>query len=138
MVVDEVHSASASNSQTAKYIQYFNAPLKIGCSGTIPTDKAKYWTLLHLIGPVVYKESITHLQDEGYLANVKFVTIKVTDHIVENDKDLLFNLHPRIRYSSEGDSQIAFSDPYIAETEYMSKHCMELYSPILTNSKVHF
>ncbi len=138
MIIDEVHSASVASSQTAKFIQNNPAPLKIGCSGTIPSDKAKYWTLLHLTGPVVHKETITHLQDEGYLANVKFVTIKVKDNIVENDKDLLFNLHPRIKYSAEGDSQIAFSDPYIAETEYMSKNCMDLYSPILTNPNVKF
>lgn len=138
MIIDEAHSASVASSQTAKFIQNMNAPIKIGCSGTIPTDLAKYWTLLNLIGPVVYKESITHLQDEGYLANVRFITIKVKDNIVENDKNLLFNLHPNVRYSSDGDSQIAFSDPYIAETEYMSTHCMELYSPILTNPKVNF
>lgn len=138
MIIDEVHSASVASSQTAKFIQNNPAPLKIGCSGTIPTDKAKYWTLLQLTGPVVHKETITHLQDEGYLANVKFVTISVKDYIVENDKDLLFNLHPRIKYSAEGDSQIAFSDPYIAETEYMSKNCMDLYSPILTNQNVKF
>lgn len=138
VVIDEVHSASVATSQTAKFIQNLNAPLKVGCSGTIPTDKAKYWTLLHLTGPVVYKESITHLQDEGYLANVKFITVKVKDMIVENDKDLLFNLHPRIRYSADGDSQIAFSEPYTAETEYMSKNCMNLYSPILTNPNIKF
>lgn len=138
VVIDEVHSASVATSQTAKFIQMLNAPIKIGCSGTIPTDQAKYWTLLHLTGPVVYKESITHLQDEGYLANVKFVTIKVKDNIVENDKSLLFNLNPRIRYSADGDSQIAFSEPYAAETEYMSKNCMDLYSPILTNPNVQF
>jgi superfamily II DNA or RNA helicase len=138
VVIDEVHSASVATSQTAKFIQLLTAPIKIGCSGTIPVDLAKYWTLLNLTGPVIYKETITHLQDEGYLANVKFVTIKVKDHIVENDKDLLFNLNPRVKYSAEGDSQIAFSEPYAAETEYMSKNCMDLYSPILTNPKIKF
>ena len=138
VIIDEVHSASTASSQTAKYIQNLKSPIKIGCSGTIPTEKERYWTLLHLIGPVVYKETITHLQDEGYLANVKFVTIKVKDYIVENDRNLLFNLHPRLRYSSDGETPIAFSDPYMAETQYMSEHCMDLYSPILTNSKVHF
>ena len=138
VIIDEVHSASVATSQTAKFLEALTAPIKIGCSGTIPTDKAKYWTLLHLTGPVVYKESITHLQDEGYLANVKFVSVKVTDYIVENDRDLLFNLHPRVKYSPEGDSLIAFSEPYAAETEYMSQHCMDLYSPILTNPKIQF
>lgn len=138
VVIDEVHSASVATSQTAKFIQLLNAPIKVGCSGTIPSDMAKYWTLLNLTGPVVYKESITHLQDEGYLANVKFVTIKVKDNIVENDKDLLFNLNPRVRYNINGDSQIAFSEPYAAETDYMSQHCMDLYSPILTNPNVKF
>lgn len=138
VVIDEVHSASVSTSQTAKFIQTLTAPIKVGCSGTIPTDLAKYWTLLDLTGPVVYKETITHLQDEGFLANVKFVTVKVTDNIVENDKDLLFNLNPRIRYNAGGESQIAFSEPYTAETEYMSKNCMDLYSPILTNPNIRF
>lgn len=138
VVIDEVHSASVATSQTAKFIQTLTAPIKVGCSGTIPNDLAKYWTLLDLTGPVVYKESITHLQDEGYLANVKFVTVKVKDNIVENDKDLLFNLNPKVRYNVNGDSQIAFSEPYTAETEYMSKNCMDLYSPILTNPSIKF
>lgn len=138
MIIDEVHSASVSTSQTAKFIKSLPVPIKIGCSGTIPTELAKYWTLLDLTGPVVYKETITHLQDEGYLANVKFVTVKVKDNIVENDRDLLFNLNSRIKYSSNGDSQIAFSEPYNAETEYMSKNCMDLYSPILTNPNIKF
>lgn len=133
MIIDEVHSAVSH--ETAKTINDLDIPLKIGCSGTIPTDKSKYWNLLSLVGPIVYRESITHLQEEGYLTNVNFTVIQVKDHIVEADKNLLFNLHPNVRYSQDGESEISFSDPYIAETNYMAKYCMELYSPVLTSGQ---
>lgn len=128
LIVDEVHSCSPG-SKTETMIKSISAPMKVGCSGTVPTDKLKYWNLLHLFGPVVYRESITKLQSEGYLTGVKFTLIKVKDMVVERNRNLLFNLHPLVKYSE--DSEIAFNAAYTAETEYMSENCMNLYSPVL-------
>lgn len=135
LIVDEVHSCSPG-SITAKLIQSISAPIKIGCSGTIPTDKLKYWKLLHLFGPVVFKETITNLQSAGYLTNVKFTLIKVQDMIVERNKDLLFHIQPNVKYSP--DSEIAFNAAYTAETTYMAEHCMDLYSPVLSSLKLGY
>lgn len=130
LIVDEVHSCSPG-SKTETLIKNIPAKLKIGCSGTVPVDKLKYWNLLNLFGPVVYRETITKLQTDGYLSNVKFTLIKVKDMTVENNRNLLFNLRPLVKYSE--DSEIAFNAAYTAETEYMSEHCMDLYSPVLKN-----
>lgn len=133
VIVDEVHSCSPG-SKTEKVIKSISAPIKVGCSGTIPVDKAKYWNLLHLFGPVVYRETITNLQDDGYLANVKFTLVKIKDNTVEADKELLFNTKTNVKYSEDAD--IAFNAAYTAETEYMVENCMELYAPILQQLKL--
>lgn len=128
LIADEVQSCSP-DSKTERLIKKLSAKLKIGCSGTIPTDKLKFWNLLDVFGPVVFRETITNLQSEGYLPDAQFTLIKVTDKVVERDKSILFNVKTNVRYSEDND--IAFNAAYTAETEHMAENCLQLYSPVL-------
>ena len=137
LIVDEVHSVSP-DSKTEKLINSLKIPIKIGCSGTIPRDKHKYWRLLECFGPIVFTETITNLQEEGYLSNIKFNLVKVKDLNVEYDKNILFHINSNIKYSEGYDGEIAFNDAYIAETEYLVENCMDLYKPVLEKIKLEY
>ncbi len=130
VIVDEVHSV-APNSKTIKILSKLKADIKIGCSGTIPWDKAKYWALLTALGPVVYQKDVIELQDDGFISQAKFTLVKVKDLIVEENPDLLFHLKSNKKYIEGEEGGIAFNDAYMAEAEHLAKHCMELYAPII-------
>ena len=120
-----------------EFIESLNAPIKIGCSGTIPRDKWNKWQILGMFSRIVYQEDITTLQQKGYISKLKITLLKIIDKVVEADTNLLFNLHTTRKYKPDemGFSDIAFDEANKAEHEYFAKHYKDLYKPVFNYVK---
>lgn len=128
-VGDEAHSISDPNSNTYKFVENLNCPIKIGCSGTLPRDTYKKWSLIGLFSRIIYTEDIVKLQNEGHLSKLEINVLSITDKLVERDVSIPFNLKSTVKYFEGGD--IAFNESYNAEVEYTNKNCLRLYTPMV-------
>lgn len=130
LICDEAHQCCSS--ATEAFIERVEAPIKIGCSGTLPRDKMNKWKLLGMFSQIVYTEDIVDLQKRGYISNLKITALKIIDTVIESDTECLFNLHTtrKFRPNENGYSDIAFDEANKAENEYFSKHYKELYKPV--------
>lgn len=130
LICDEAHQCCSS--ATEAFIERVEAPIKIGCSGTLPRDKMNKWKLLGMFSQIVYTEDIVDLQKRGYISNLKITALKIIDTAIESDTECLFNLHTtrKFRPNENGYSDIAFDEANKAENEYFSKHYKELYKPV--------
>ena len=133
LIADEAHSVSSPDSQTYKFVENLNCPIKIGCSGTLPRDNYRKWSLIGLFSRILYTEDIVNLQTEGHLTKLHIEVLSITDNIVEKDKNIPFNLHSNIKYTEGGD--VAFNNAYNAEVEYINKNCLRLYMPMINKIK---
>lgn len=131
LICDEVHLAAAQ--ATRDFIEKCKAKVKIGCSGTLPKDKFQLWTLIGLIGRVVYRENVTDLQEKGYISKLKITLLDILHKQVEGNRNLLFHIDSKVKYHQDefGQSEIFFNDAYKAEMEFFKSNYEELYSPIL-------
>lgn len=129
LVCDEAHQCADYKSVTYQFIEQLNAKIKIGCSGTLPRDKFKKWSLIGLFSKILYTENIVALQSQGYLANVKLTVFNINDTAVSSNRNISFNLDSFQKYVEGGD--IAFNQSYSDELEYMNKNCMNLYEKVL-------
>ena len=129
LIGDEAHTAAEQNSVTYKFIENLNCAIKVGCSGTLPRDNYRKWALIGLFSRIIYSEDIVDLQESGYLSKLQIEVMYITDEIVENDRNLLFNLHSNRKFDESG--EIAFNDSYYEEVEYTNKNCMRLYKPMV-------
>ena len=130
LICDEAHTCTAQAS--ADLITSFNCPIKIGCSGTLPRDKYKKWQLIGLFSKIVYEKDIVGLQEAGFISKLKITLLKITDSVVEENRNYLFNLNPLVKYHEDefGQSDIAFDDAYKAEHKYFEEHYRDLYKPV--------
>lgn len=130
LICDEVNQCNAD--ATKEFIEQLNCKIKIGCSGTLPRDKYLKWQLIGMFGRILYTEDIVKLQDAGYISKLKITLLKITDPIIENDKNCLFNTHSTRKYKPDefGYSDIAFDESNNAEHDYFEKHYTELYKPV--------
>lgn len=126
IVCDECHQL-AFGSSSFEFIEKIDAKIKIGCSGTLPRDKFQRMNLIGLFSKIFYTEDVVKLQNEGYLTKLHINLLSVTDSSIENNRDILFNLHSKHHYSEDND--IAFNEAYEAETNYVIKEHEKLYSP---------
>ena len=129
LIADEAHSVAVPNSQTYKFVENLNCPIKIGCSGTLPRDSYRKWSLIGLFSRIIYTEDIVKLQNEGHLTKLQIHVLSVTDKFIENDKSIPFNIKSNVKYFEGGD--IAFNESYNAEVDYINKNCLKLYAPMI-------
>ena len=130
LICDEAHQTLSD--ATMAFIERIEAPIKIGCSGTLPRDKFNRWKILGLFSKIVCTEEITDLQKRGFISKLKITSVQITDSAVEADRDMLFNLKTTRKYRPDefGYSEIAFDDANKAEHEYFAKHYKDLYKPV--------
>lgn len=127
LICDECHQISP-NSSSYDFIENLNCKIKVGCSGTIPRDKFKKWSLIGLFSRIFYTENVLKLQSQGYLTKLHIRLIDIIDKMVDNNPNILFSLKAKTKYNDFND--IAYNEAYNAELEYLSKNCEKLYSPV--------
>lgn len=128
LICDEVHTVTP-DSGSARIIESFKTDIKVGFSGSIPIQDYNKWTLIGLFGSILFRESITNLQDQGFLAPLKIISIDVFDQHVNDDTNLLFSLKTHRKFDKEDMSEDAlkFNDAYNDETDYITKNLYRLY-----------
>lgn len=131
LINDEVHNSSDDKSNTYAFVRDLDCDIKFGCSGTLPRTKIGKWNLEAVFGKTVYQENITDLQNRGFISKLKIDLISVRDSVVEQDRNLLFNLHSTRKFDKENPDEIMFDQAYRDEIDYINKHYSELYGPIL-------
>ena len=131
LIADEVHTTTADS--TKRFIDALPTKIKIGCSGTLPRNQYDKWQLIGMFGKIVYTETITDLQKQGFISKLDITCLKITDKIIDKDTNLLFSLNTIHKFDAEavamGESDIMFNDAYIAEKEYFAKHYKDMYKP---------
>ena len=137
LLIDEVHRCTPDSvGFTNLREQLCECKVRVGFSGTIPQDCYNRWELEGLLGPVIYRASVTSLQDQGYLSQLRIVKVKLTDKQVVDDDNLLFSPHSKWRqndYSAEYGGLITATDAWIAEQDWYSTHCARIFAPVLNN-----
>ena len=131
LICDEVHSALAESS--AALIGRSPAKIRVGCSGTIPSDRYQRNQLIGMFGRVVMKVGIKDLQDEGFISKLKITSVEIFDRQVDSDRNILFHEHSSRKYVADDPEgcDIKFDDAVRAEHEYVAKWCREIYAPVL-------
>lgn len=131
LVCDEVHSCLSES--TMALISRIPAKIRVGCSGTIPSDKYQRNQLVGMFGKVLYREEITDLQDDGFISKLKITSIDVFDRQVDSDRNLLFHVDSNRKYVADDPDgcDIRFDDAVKAEHEYVAKWYKDIYRPVL-------
>jgi superfamily II DNA or RNA helicase len=70
VLVDEVHTVKKA-AQFSRLVDNLKTPFKFGFTGTVSSAKYDEYQMKGLIGPIVYEESITNLQNEGILSQIE-------------------------------------------------------------------
>lgn len=130
LICDEAHTCVAES--TAAFVERLPAKIKIGCSGTLPRDKHLGWQLEGMFGRTVSVEEITDLQKAGFISKLKITLLQIQDHVVEEDRNCLFNVKSARRWKPDenGYSEIAFNEASDAEHAWFAAHYRELYQPV--------
>ena len=76
ILVSNCHQIKSENNVT-KLVKNLNTLLRFGMTGTLPEKQEDIWKIMGIIGPVVQKREISELQDQGYIAKIKILPIKV-------------------------------------------------------------
>lgn len=131
LICDEVHQTLSKAS--AELITQCRAKYKVGCTGTLPSDKYQLNQLIGMFGNILFEEKITNLQDEGFISKLHITSLRITDKSVEADRSLLFHVNSTKKYIADdiGSNDMRFDDAVRAEHEYFAKWYKELYSPVL-------
>lgn len=128
LICDEVHTLSPT-SKALEFINNINTDIKIGFTGTVPTDDFNKWSLIGIFGIVLFTETIINLQEQNYLAPLKIVSLDAFDYYVHTHHDLLFSLKTNKRFDKEdlSDEAMKFNEPYNAEIKYINENLYKLY-----------
>lgn len=131
LICDECHQTLAE--ATREFVDGIKCKFKFGCSGTLPQGKYDKFNLIGMFSRVVFKEQITHLQDQGFISKLKITLLDVVSKEVENNRQLLFNLNTTRKYKPDefGNSDIAFDESFNAEFAYFNLKYIELFTPVI-------
>jgi superfamily II DNA or RNA helicase len=79
IIIDEVHQAKADVLKKLLTINFANAPIRWGLTGTVPKEKFEYESIRCSIGDVIHKVTANQLQEKGVLAQCYVNILQVTD-----------------------------------------------------------
>lgn len=79
IIIDEVHQAKADVLKKLLTINFANAPIRWGLTGTIPKEKFEYEAIRCSIGEVIHQVTAYQLQEKGVLAQCHVNILQTTD-----------------------------------------------------------
>lgn len=79
IIIDEVHQAKADVLKKLLTVNFRNAPIRWGLTGTVPKEKWEFQGILAGIGPVINNVSAHDLQERGVLANLDIQILQSKD-----------------------------------------------------------
>jgi len=128
LICDEIHTIGP-RSKAIDFVRDIETNIKIGFTGTVPKTEYERWTLIGLFGTILFTETITHLQELGYLAKLKIISLELFDSYVNSNRDLLFSLKTNKKFDKEDTSEDAlkFDAAYNEEISYITENLNKLY-----------
>jgi len=79
IIIDEVHQVKADVLKKLLTVNFRNAPIRWGLTGTVPKEKWEFQGILAGIGPVINNVSAHDLQEKGVLANLDIQILQSKD-----------------------------------------------------------
>jgi len=79
IIVDEVHQAKADVLKKLLTVNFRNAPIRWGLTGTVPKEKHEFQGILAGIGPVINQVSAHDLQQKDVLAKLDIQILQTKD-----------------------------------------------------------
>ena len=79
IIIDEVHQAKAEVLKKLLTINFANAPIRWGLTGTVPKEKFEFESIRCSIGDVIHHVTAHELQEKGVLAQCHVNILQVTD-----------------------------------------------------------
>jgi superfamily II DNA or RNA helicase len=79
VIIDEVHQAKAEVLKKLLSMNFANAPIRWGLTGTIPKEQIEFQSILATIGPVVNRISAHTLQEAGVLSTCHVNVVQTLD-----------------------------------------------------------
>ena len=79
VIIDEVHQAKAEVLKKLLSLNFANAPIRWGLTGTVPKADIEFQSILATIGPVVNKISAHQLQEKGVLSQCHVNIVQMLD-----------------------------------------------------------
>jgi superfamily II DNA or RNA helicase len=98
VIVDEVHGVRADVLFKLLTEAGTNVPVRIGMTGTLPTDDLSKYNIIAAIGPIIYKKKASELQSSGFLAKCHIFILKFLD---KKRKDYQTETHRHQYYTDE-------------------------------------
>ena len=68
IIIDEVHQAKADVLKKLLTVNFANAPIRWGLTGTVPKERFEYESIRCSIGEVIHRVTANQLQEKGILA----------------------------------------------------------------------
>jgi len=127
LIVDETHTIAEKNNNVSKYVKSLETSVKLGLTGTLPDGQYEKWSVIGLIGPIIYEEKITTLQEQKYIANIAIHTMKFK-HLNK----------PKFIYSNPLEMQHAYLDEctWIESNENINKKIIDLAENLQGNTLI--
>ena len=79
IIIDEVHQAKAEVLKKLLTINFANAPIRWGLTGTVPKEKFEFESIRCSIGDVIHHVTAHQLQEKGVLAQCHVNILQTTD-----------------------------------------------------------
>jgi len=79
IIIDEVHQAKADVLKKLLTINFANAPIRWGLTGTVPKEKFEFESIRCSIGDVIHHVTAHQLQEKGVLAQCHVNILQTTD-----------------------------------------------------------
>jgi superfamily II DNA or RNA helicase len=88
IIVDEAHHTTTKKGQFSKFLNANLAPIKIGLTATLPTDRGKLLTMEAAIGPVIGRLTLEKGQEIGIITRprITLIPIPIEATIAENKR----------------------------------------------------
>jgi len=134
LIIDEAHRCTPGSKGFNNLREFlFHTKVRVGFTGTLP-KKYALWELEGLLGPILYKASITTLQGMGYLADLAISKINIRDKIVDDEPNYLFNIHSKWKldeYREDTGVLVGANDAWIEEQDWCTDNCNRIYAPVI-------
>ena len=79
VIIDEVHQAKAEVLKKLLSMNFANAPIRWGLTGTVPKADIEFQSILATIGPVINRISAHALQEKGVLSQCHVNVVQMVD-----------------------------------------------------------
>jgi superfamily II DNA or RNA helicase len=115
VLVDETHQLNKNNA-VSDFVDKLETPIRFGLTGTLPNELIDIWNAKGVVGPVIFEEKITNLQERKLLVDVSILPIRLDHH------DIPPEIYEPIVYINDRGQQITdLSKMYHNEWKYVEE-----------------